>query len=467
MNPSWSQRRFRVPGSRRSTLLSVGLVIGLVVGVAVGAERTPTSVEAAQPAGSTYELQVTGRAGVPANASAAVLNLTAVNPTGHGFITAYPCGKARPNASTLNYQPGDPATANLAIVDIGTGGKICLYTLQPVDILADINGWFPAGADYTPRNPNRLLDTRNITTPPPTNPPTTPPTTPPTPTPPPANAAFVETFDGNTGLDRFRYGVYHRGVGWQQAGRAPVLVGNNNVGAAGQWSADHDLSCGSPDTQRPLRTDFFQDKTGENGWKPRVDFHLDELLYLCRDHLMTSMGDVAAYSIVWFSPDQVFSSVSKVCVDVNLTDLGTRQWWKIGVVSDGLYNSKINGNPGLLISDVGTSDLPGSLSGPDRLLASWSGAASAGYPGALKIGGTKVGAGFNGGDDKKTRHPACLTDNGNGTVTFSVAGVSKTTSGSFPAEPSRVVFYDHNYNPDKDTNPIGHTWHWDNIVVWE
>ena len=94
---------------------------------------------------------------------------------------------------------------------------------------------------------------------------------------------------------------------------------------------------------------------------------------------------------------------------------------------------------------------------------------SAGHPGGLKIGDTGTDGFFSAGSDKRTRHPVSLTDNGNGTVTFSVAGVSRTVSGSFPECPCRVVFYDHDYTPDKNEwGPgvqYGYTYHWDNIVV--
>ena len=72
-------------------------------------------VEVVRPAGATFELQVTGVAGVPSNASAVVLNLTSAGAVGTGFLTAYPCGEARPNASNLNYGLGAPV-ANSAIV---------------------------------------------------------------------------------------------------------------------------------------------------------------------------------------------------------------------------------------------------------------------------------------------------------------------------------------------------------------
>jgi hypothetical protein len=185
------------------------------------------------------------------------------------------------------------------------------------------------------------------------------------------------------------------------------------------------------------------------------------------------MGAASGYSVVWFSPKAVFDSVSQVSFDVNLTDLLARKWWKVAVVSDTLFNSSYGAGwngavkvPGFMFADVGSSDLDGNLAGSDRLVATWSGGASAGYPGCLKIGNTKTGTCVNPTPrDKATRHPVSFTDNHNGTVTFTVAGVSATGTGSFPACPCRVVFYDHNYTPDKDGTPVGHTWHWDNIIV--
>ena len=49
---------------------------------------------------------------------------------------------------------------------------------------------------------------------------------------------------------------------------------------------------------------------------------------------MDSVGDTSGYSIGWFSPNQMFASVTEVDFDVNLTDLGDRKWWKVGVVSE-------------------------------------------------------------------------------------------------------------------------------------
>src|SRR6476659_7909938 len=46
--------------------------------------------------GGTLELQVGGVADVPGDAKAVVLNVTATNTTGPGFLTVWPCGEPRP-----------------------------------------------------------------------------------------------------------------------------------------------------------------------------------------------------------------------------------------------------------------------------------------------------------------------------------------------------------------------------------
>jgi hypothetical protein len=97
-----------------------------------------------RPAGSTYELRVAGRGGVPLDAVAAMLNVTAVLPSTGGFATVYPCGRPRPLASNLNFGPGD-VIPNAVLVKLGTSGKVCLYTSATADLVVDVNGYVPAG----------------------------------------------------------------------------------------------------------------------------------------------------------------------------------------------------------------------------------------------------------------------------------------------------------------------------------
>jgi len=112
-------------------------------------------------ASDELDLTVAGRGSVPtAGADAVVLNLTATNSTGVGYVTAWPAGAARPFASNLNLAPGS-TVANLVIAKVGSGGKVALYNARnSTDLVADVVGWFAAGSELTTVTPARLLDTR-------------------------------------------------------------------------------------------------------------------------------------------------------------------------------------------------------------------------------------------------------------------------------------------------------------------
>jgi hypothetical protein len=111
-------------------------------------------------AGSVTELQITGRVGVPSDASAVVLNVTATGAQAAGFITVFPCGTTQPTVSNLNTTAGG-TVPNAVVTKIGTGGKVCVFTSSATDIIVDINGYFPAGSSFTAIDPARLLETRS------------------------------------------------------------------------------------------------------------------------------------------------------------------------------------------------------------------------------------------------------------------------------------------------------------------
>ncbi len=94
-------------------------------------------------AGSVTEIQVTGRAGVPADAAAVALNVTVTDAQAAGYVTVFPCGSPRPTASTLNFVTGS-TIPNGAIAKIGVNGKVCLYANNATDLIADVTGYFPA-----------------------------------------------------------------------------------------------------------------------------------------------------------------------------------------------------------------------------------------------------------------------------------------------------------------------------------
>ena len=90
-------------------------------------------------AGKVVRLQIAGTRGVPADATAVSLNLTAAEPLAASFLTAYPCGD-RPDTSTVNIFPSQGAAANGAMVKLSSEGELCVYTLNPTHIIVDVNG---------------------------------------------------------------------------------------------------------------------------------------------------------------------------------------------------------------------------------------------------------------------------------------------------------------------------------------
>lgn len=107
--------------------------------------------------GDVITVPVAGRAGVPADASGVVLNLTAAAPGAAGFLTAYPCASGRPTASNLNVVPGTDR-ANLVVVAPDASGDVCVFSSGATDVVVDVFGWF--GDAFVGTTPTRLLDTR-------------------------------------------------------------------------------------------------------------------------------------------------------------------------------------------------------------------------------------------------------------------------------------------------------------------
>ncbi len=110
-----------------------------------------------RPAGGTLQLPVGGRAGVPAGASAVLLNVTAIG-AGEGHVTAFATGDQAPLASNLNVVDGQ-VVANAAIVRLGVGGEICLGTAGPMHVVVDVVGWLtgPPPAASGPSCPTQQI----------------------------------------------------------------------------------------------------------------------------------------------------------------------------------------------------------------------------------------------------------------------------------------------------------------------
>lgn len=107
-----------------------------------------------------YELLVAGRGGVPADgAGAVVLTVTAVKPAGEGYVTVYPTGAGRPNASSLNFLGGQ-VVPNMVIAKIGDDGRVSIHSSVTTDVIVDVAGWMPTDSDYDAISPKRLVETR-------------------------------------------------------------------------------------------------------------------------------------------------------------------------------------------------------------------------------------------------------------------------------------------------------------------
>ncbi|HTJ70257.1 MAG TPA: PKD domain-containing protein [Actinospica sp.] len=115
-------------------------------------------------AGGTLAVNV----GAPAGTTAVVMNLTETNDPVGGYITAYPSGESRPVASSLNFAAKD-TDANTVVVPVGPDGDVELYNYspQPVDLIADVEGYFTSSATaaFTPVTPTRLYDSRTTSAP--------------------------------------------------------------------------------------------------------------------------------------------------------------------------------------------------------------------------------------------------------------------------------------------------------------
>ena len=105
-------------------------------------------------AGSEARIRVAGRAGVD-DVDAAVLNVAVTGSSRPGFVTVYPCGSPRPNASSLNFAAGQ-TISNAVTAKVGALGAVCVYVFAATHVIIDVNGYFPSGTllGPLPENPS-------------------------------------------------------------------------------------------------------------------------------------------------------------------------------------------------------------------------------------------------------------------------------------------------------------------------
>ena len=138
--------------------------------VAVAPTRVLDTRQSGQPPALGREtamtLTVTGVGGVPtdvAHVAAVIANITAVGGQ-VGYVTAWGSGPM-PLASVLNIDGPGQTVANLAVVPVGSDGKIRLYSSSGTQLIVDVQGYIePSAATSAGRlvaqPARRVLDTR-------------------------------------------------------------------------------------------------------------------------------------------------------------------------------------------------------------------------------------------------------------------------------------------------------------------
>jgi hypothetical protein len=146
------------------TSAQIDLIVDIVGWLPLGSDlssQTPARLYDTRPSSTTFDglqsgggpvaggaerrVNLAGRSSIPASGfGSVVLNITAVGPSAAGYLSVYPAGAERPNASSLNFAAGQ-TRANLAIAKVGDGGDIVIFTSATTDVIVDVVGWIPPG----------------------------------------------------------------------------------------------------------------------------------------------------------------------------------------------------------------------------------------------------------------------------------------------------------------------------------
>jgi hypothetical protein len=117
--------------------------------------------------GTPRTVQITGRGGIPAGATAITANLTVTSQTKAGFVTLGPTPVSSPTTSSINFPVGDNRANGVTVPLSGGGAVSAVYISQTsgwtTHLILDVTGYFThdsTGAHFVALTPVRLLDTR-------------------------------------------------------------------------------------------------------------------------------------------------------------------------------------------------------------------------------------------------------------------------------------------------------------------
>jgi hypothetical protein len=253
------------------------------------------------------------------------------------------------------------------------------------------------------------------------------------------------------------------------------------------FHGDHNEACEAPTTDREVSF---------GGDRSNLDF--SELFWHCapgndpsKGHVMTGV-DTFGYNIAWFSPKALFTNTSKVCWDINETQLSGRKWTQVLFVSEEDATRYPAGSDTAAgpAAARGTGGFDLGYTSPD--FRADPGPHSGIFPQGGTLAGLKLvmgapswfqdqdtwtqrfeGEGYlvTGVTDKAERYTHCLTNEPGNVVRLTQATPTGTRTidmpGQIPQWPVRVVFQDDNYDSPKDDgyDPKAVTWHWDNVQI--
>jgi hypothetical protein len=239
--------------------------------------------------------------------------------------------------------------------------------------------------------------------------------------------------------------------------------------------ADHDQHCAGPDPAiSPLPQHHVETRQDTNGSNPDTSF------FICRDHMMSSMGEVEGYSVSSFWPRQEFnfSDGGVLEFDVNINDgHGVRSWWEVMIVprdqlrvGSGPVDSPISETypSDRIVLDfrrnvrtikVGTGDIdPDGWQAKSTQWGMWDFAWwSALHPGDPALDDARI---------RRTMRVQLQDDRivwGIETADGTFDEFSVDVPGGLPFDQGLVLFKTHAYTPIKDGNLATYTFHWDNI----
>lgn len=126
--------------TRGGELSTSGLFVPVTPGRAFDT-RTPPAPSGRIGAGDSLTGSLTATTPVPTDARAVVVNQTMTATSGIGYLTTFPTGDDRPEASNLNVSGPAETRANAAVVPLGSNGTVEVYTSTGAHVLADVFGY--------------------------------------------------------------------------------------------------------------------------------------------------------------------------------------------------------------------------------------------------------------------------------------------------------------------------------------